>query len=53
MRSDWQPCPEQFGSLMSWDVVVMNEGRIAQRGTPEAVRQKPAAGFVAEFLALH
>jgi iron(III) transport system ATP-binding protein len=38
---------------MATDVVVMNEGRIAQRGTPEAVRQKPAAGFVAEFLAQH
>jgi iron(III) transport system ATP-binding protein len=37
---------------MSTHVVVLNEGRIAQQGAPEAVKSSPAAGFVAEFLAL-
>ncbi len=33
---------------MSTQVVVLNEGRIAQQGTPEEVRSNPAPGFVAE-----
>ncbi|MGK5084714.1 ABC transporter ATP-binding protein [Bdellovibrionota bacterium FG-1] len=37
---------------MATQVVVLHEGKIAQRGTPEEVRQRPAPGFVAEFLAL-
>ena len=37
---------------MSTHVVVLNEGRIAQQGTPEAVKAQPEPGFVAEFLAL-
>jgi iron(III) transport system ATP-binding protein len=37
---------------MSTQVVVLNEGYIAQQGTPEAVKQAPAPGFVAEFLSL-
>ena len=37
---------------MSTHVVVLNEGRIAQQGAPEAVKAAPAPGFVAEFLAL-
>jgi iron(III) transport system ATP-binding protein len=37
---------------MSTHVVVLNEGRIAQQGTPEEVRARPEPGFVAEFLAL-
>jgi ABC-type Fe3+/spermidine/putrescine transport system ATPase subunit len=37
---------------MSTHVVVLNEGRIAQQGSPEAVKASPAPGFVAEFLAL-
>jgi ABC-type Fe3+/spermidine/putrescine transport system ATPase subunit len=36
---------------MSTEVVVLNEGRIEQRGTPEEVRARPAPGFVSEFLA--
>ncbi len=32
-------------------VVVLNEGRIAQLGAPSDVRQRPAPGFVTEFLA--
>jgi iron(III) transport system ATP-binding protein len=37
---------------MSTHVVVLNEGRIAQQGAPDAVRARPEPGFVAEFLAL-
>jgi ABC-type Fe3+/spermidine/putrescine transport system ATPase subunit len=36
---------------MSTHVVVLEGGRIAQQGTPEAVKGSPEAGFVAEFLA--
>lgn len=35
---------------MSTEVVVLNEGRIAQRGSPEEVKHQPRPGFVAEFL---
>jgi ABC-type Fe3+/spermidine/putrescine transport system ATPase subunit len=37
---------------MSTHVIVLNEGRIAQQGTPEQVKGAPEPGFVAEFLAL-
>jgi iron(III) transport system ATP-binding protein len=36
---------------MSTEVLVLNEGRIEQRGTPEQIRSSPAPGFVTEFLA--
>ncbi|MGZ3688851.1 MAG: ABC transporter ATP-binding protein [Bdellovibrionota bacterium] len=36
---------------MSTQVVVLNEGRIAQSGPPEEVRRAPSPGFVQEFLA--
>jgi osmoprotectant transport system ATP-binding protein len=36
---------------LAHEVAVMDGGRIAQRGTPEAVRQAPQAGFVRDFLA--
>lgn len=36
---------------MSTQVVVLNAGRIAQQGTPEEVKTRPAPGFVSEFLA--
>jgi ABC-type sugar transport system ATPase subunit len=35
---------------MATTVVVMNEGRIAQQGTPTEVYQRPRARFVAEFV---
>jgi iron(III) transport system ATP-binding protein len=35
---------------MSTRVVVLDQGRIAQQGTPEEIRDRPAPGFVAEFL---
>lgn len=35
---------------MSTHVVVMNEGKIAQQGTPEQIKLSPAPGFVTEFL---
>lgn len=35
---------------MSTEVVILNDGKIAQKGTPEAIRDSPAPGFVAEFL---
>ena len=35
---------------MSTQVVVLNEGRIEQQGTPEEVRARPQPGFVQEFL---
>ena len=38
---------------MSTTVVVLNEGRIEQVGTPEEVRDYPKAGFVKEFLSEH
>jgi iron(III) transport system ATP-binding protein len=37
---------------MSTHVIVLNEGKIAQQGPPDAVKAAPAPGFVAEFLAL-
>ncbi len=37
---------------MSTEVVVLNEGKIAQQGAPDRVKEQPAPGFVAEFLAL-
>lgn len=37
---------------MSTQVIVLNEGKIAQMGTPEQVKGQPAPGFVQEFLAL-
>ena len=36
---------------MSTHVVVLEGGRIAQQGAPEAVKANPAPGFVSEFLA--
>jgi ABC-type Fe3+/spermidine/putrescine transport system ATPase subunit len=36
---------------MSSYLVVLNEGRVEQEGTPEEVRARPAAGFVRDFLA--
>lgn len=36
---------------MSTQVVVLNEGRIEQQGTPEAVRRQPNPLFVQDFLA--
>lgn len=36
---------------MSTHVVVLNEGKIAQQGSPESVKARPEPGFVAEFLA--
>lgn len=36
---------------MSTEMVILNEGKIAQRGTPEEVKKNPAPGFVTEFLA--
>lgn len=36
---------------MSTEMVILNEGKIAQRGTPEEVKKSPAPGFVTEFLA--
>lgn len=35
---------------MSTEVLVMNEGKIEQRGTPEEIKNHPQAGFVKEFL---
>ncbi|KAA0972080.1 sulfate/molybdate ABC transporter ATP-binding protein [Aureimonas fodinaquatilis] len=32
------------------EVVILNEGHIVQRGTPEAVTRRPASSFVMEFL---
>jgi len=36
---------------MSTRVVVLNDGKIEQAGTPEEIRANPAPGFVREFLA--
>jgi len=36
---------------MSTRVIVLNEGRVAQDGTPEEVRAHPKPGFVQDFLA--
>ncbi len=36
---------------MSTEVIVLENGAIAQRGTPEEIRRTPKPGFVAEFLA--
>lgn len=36
---------------MSTEMVILNEGKIAQRGAPEEVRRNPSPGFVSEFLA--
>ncbi len=36
---------------MSTHVVVLNQGKIAQQGAPEQVKNSPAPGFVTEFLA--
>lgn len=36
---------------MSTRVVVLNDGRIEQAGTPEEIRDNPAPGFVRDFLA--
>jgi len=35
---------------MSTHVVILNEGKIAQQGSPEAIRSTPSPGFVTEFL---
>jgi osmoprotectant transport system ATP-binding protein len=32
------------------EIAVMDEGRVLQRGTPEAIRNEPQPGFVAEFV---
>jgi len=37
---------------MSTRVLVLNEGRVVQQGTPEEVKAHPAPGFVEEFLRL-
>ncbi len=36
---------------MSTEMLILNDGRIAQIGTPEEIRNHPAPGFVTEFLA--
>lgn len=36
---------------MSTEVMVMDQGRIAQRGTPKSVKNRPHPGFVSDFLA--
>ena len=36
--------------ILSDRVVVMNAGRIAQEGTPQAIYQRPSTRFVMEFL---
>jgi iron(III) transport system ATP-binding protein len=36
---------------MATEVILLNEGRIAQRGAPEEIRSRPSPGFVSEFLA--
>lgn len=36
---------------MSTHVVALDDGRIAQQGSPEEVRARPAPGFVTDFLA--
>ena len=33
------------------EVAVMDVGRVVQRGTPREIREAPAPGFVADFLA--
>lgn len=38
---------------MATDVIVMNDGKIAQRGKPDEVKNHPGAGFVTEFLQEH
>lgn len=38
---------------MSTQVVVLNEGRIAQQGAPDEVKMNPSIGFVQEFLKEH
>lgn len=38
---------------MATEVIVMHEGKIAQRGKPEEVKNHPHAGFVQEFLQEH
>ena len=35
---------------MSDQVVVMNQGKIEQVGTPDEIRNKPATAFVREFV---
>ncbi|MGM8213427.1 ABC transporter ATP-binding protein [Virgibacillus sp. W0430] len=35
---------------MSDQIIVMNEGRIEQKGTPQEIYQKPATTFVADFI---
>jgi ABC-type Fe3+/spermidine/putrescine transport system ATPase subunit len=41
---------QQEALTMSDRVAVMNEGRVAQIGTPEDVYHRPATGFVASFI---
>lgn len=36
---------------MSTHVVIFNEGKIAQQGTPDEIKRSPQPGFVTEFLA--
>ncbi|HDP80558.1 MAG TPA: ABC transporter ATP-binding protein [Spirochaetes bacterium] len=35
---------------MATKIVILNDGRIEQEGTPEEIRKSPAPGFVSEFL---
>ena len=35
--------------MATW-IVILNEGKIAQQGRPEAIRNEPTPGFVQEFL---
>jgi molybdate transport system ATP-binding protein len=36
-------------SLLATEVVVLDQGRVAQRGTPSELASSPASGFVADF----
>lgn len=38
-------------NTMSDRIVIMNQGRIAQIGTPDEIRERPADAFVADFIA--
>lgn len=44
---------QQEAFAVADQILVMNQGQIVQRGTPEAVYGQPASRFVAEFLGLN